>query len=65
MTDTTLWLTRRPKENEMQDPDETVDETSPIFVAEILRSKLVRSKTWCTFKIENGLLVNHDVLTRR
>ncbi|KAI9567346.1 P-loop containing nucleoside triphosphate hydrolase protein [Boletus coccyginus] len=49
LTDCTIWLAR-------QDTATNADAGSSIHVAEILRSRSTRSRTWCTFKIQNGVL---------
>ncbi|KAI9061202.1 P-loop containing nucleoside triphosphate hydrolase protein [Trametes sanguinea] len=52
MTDATLWLSRRPE-------DESADEKgSTMHVAEVLRSRISRSKTWAPFKIKNGIMTS-------
>ncbi|KAI0787380.1 P-loop containing nucleoside triphosphate hydrolase protein [Fomes fomentarius] len=50
MTDTTLWLSRRP-------PGEQ-EEGATVHVAEVFRSRNTRSKRWAQFKIRNGVLVS-------
>ncbi|OJT03212.1 DNA repair protein RAD51 -like protein [Trametes pubescens] len=52
MADATLWLSQRPPEEAESDDDSTV------HIAEVLRSRISRSKTWAQFKIKNGLLVS-------
>ncbi|RPD59693.1 P-loop containing nucleoside triphosphate hydrolase protein [Lentinus tigrinus ALCF2SS1-6] len=52
MTDTTLWLTRRSRDEQEGDADSTV------HTAEVFRSRITRSKTWAPFRIRNGLLVS-------
>ncbi|TFY64123.1 hypothetical protein EVJ58_g2823 [Rhodofomes roseus] len=46
LTDTTLWLARR----------ETAEDGGATHVAEVFRSRLVPSRTWCSFKIRHGIL---------
>ncbi|KAL1940160.1 hypothetical protein VTO73DRAFT_9111 [Trametes versicolor] len=50
MADATLWLSQRPPEEPQADDDSTM------HVAEVLRSRISRSKTWAQFKIKDGLL---------
>ncbi|KAI0733495.1 P-loop containing nucleoside triphosphate hydrolase protein [Fomitopsis betulina] len=46
LTDTTLWLAKR----------EITEDGSATHVAEILRSRLVSSRKWCTYKVRKGIL---------
>ncbi|TBU41488.1 P-loop containing nucleoside triphosphate hydrolase protein [Dichomitus squalens] len=54
LTDATLWLSRR-------DPDASGEsragDESTLHTAEVLRSRITRSKTWACFKTRNGLVV--------
>ncbi|KAI0955918.1 hypothetical protein AcV7_006457 [Taiwanofungus camphoratus] len=50
LTDTTLWLSKC-----MLDVDEA--DAPDVYIAEIFRSRTTRSKTWCSFKIRQGVLV--------
>ncbi|RDX56980.1 P-loop containing nucleoside triphosphate hydrolase protein [Lentinus brumalis] len=52
MTDATLWLARRSRDEREGEADSTM------HTAEVFRSRLTRSKTWAQFKIRNGLLVS-------
>ncbi|KAI0351774.1 P-loop containing nucleoside triphosphate hydrolase protein [Trametes cingulata] len=52
MADATLWLSHRPEAESEEDQETTV------HVAEVLRSRISRSKTWARFKVRRGLLVS-------
>ncbi|RDB31002.1 DNA repair protein RAD51 4 [Hypsizygus marmoreus] len=54
LTDATLWLT---KAGEQDEADPKIRYT--IHTAEVLRSKITRSKTWCTFKIAQGKVLDY------
>ncbi|KAG1872111.1 P-loop containing nucleoside triphosphate hydrolase protein [Suillus tomentosus] len=49
MTDCTLWLS---KMKDIPDPESPFS----VHVAEVFRSRVTRSKTWCTFQIRYGVL---------
>ncbi|KAH7911529.1 P-loop containing nucleoside triphosphate hydrolase protein [Hygrophoropsis aurantiaca] len=51
LSDCTIWLA---KKGESRADDESGPES--LHVAEVFRSKHTRSKTWCTFKIHQGIL---------
>ncbi|KAF9234124.1 P-loop containing nucleoside triphosphate hydrolase protein [Melanogaster broomeanus] len=50
LTDCTLWL------GNCEEVHEGAEVGSTIHVAEVFRSRTTRSRTWCVFKIQRGLL---------
>lgn len=47
LTDCTLWLSKH---------GDIEGESASMHEAEVIRSRMTQSKTWCTFKIRGGVL---------
>ncbi|EGO24539.1 hypothetical protein SERLADRAFT_361551 [Serpula lacrymans var. lacrymans S7.9] len=56
MTDCTLWLAKQ----EGSPAPSGNSEQSPVYVAEVLRSKMTKSGTQCAFEIHQGVLYPHE-----